>query len=271
MAWAEGVDVLYKFKSLAGDSRSYTLDIIENSRVYFSSPTQFNDPFDCAPRIDFAGDISDPRFLERLKQDEECMARESGMTEDELENLRAAEGVPVERMAEAARANILKELRQDTRVLCLATESRHPLMWSHYASSHTGICLHFSCMPGSLFGLARRVIYRKDRPGILIPLDAQPEGEISERMVFEKARFWDYEGEYRIVGHIGADWSQQFDSSNRVRFPPELLCGITLGIQITPSDRVDVLAVAASHRPAIRVWQAIESPAQFWLDVEKVQ
>jgi hypothetical protein len=270
ISWAEGLEVLYKFKSLAGESRGHTLDIIENSRVYFSSPSQFNDPFDCSPRIDFAQDIRDPSFVAQLREDEQRMARESGMTELELEKLRAAEGVPVERMAEAVRANILAELRRDTRVFCLTTELRHPLMWSHYASSHTGICLHFSCAPGSLFGLARRVIYRRDRPAILIPLKAQSEDEITERMVFEKAQFWDYESEYRIIGHYGVHWGHGFDSMSRVEFPPELLCGITLGMQITQPDRADILALAASHKPAIPVWQASESPACFWLEAERV-
>jgi hypothetical protein len=49
MAWAQGIATLYKLKSLTGESRDHTLDIIENSRIYFSSPEQFNDPFDCAP------------------------------------------------------------------------------------------------------------------------------------------------------------------------------------------------------------------------------
>ena len=44
LAWAEGHEKLFKFKSMSGPSRDQALDIITNSRVYFSSPEQFNDP-----------------------------------------------------------------------------------------------------------------------------------------------------------------------------------------------------------------------------------
>jgi hypothetical protein len=66
IAWAEGVDTLYKLRSLNVGAREHTLDIIENSRIYFPSPTQFNDPFDCYPPFDLAGDWRDPKFVEEL-------------------------------------------------------------------------------------------------------------------------------------------------------------------------------------------------------------
>jgi hypothetical protein len=46
----------------------------------------------------------------------------------------------------------------------------HPLLRSHYAGSHTGVCLHFRVAGGSVFGLARGVDYSKPRPPILIPM-----------------------------------------------------------------------------------------------------
>ena len=49
-----------------GEAREHTLDVIEHSRVYFSSPTEFNDPFDCFPRLEIRGDW--PEFLEGLPE-----------------------------------------------------------------------------------------------------------------------------------------------------------------------------------------------------------
>lgn len=48
-AWKLGADKLYKFRSLEGESKAWTLDIIQNSRLYFARPDQFNDP-STAPR-----------------------------------------------------------------------------------------------------------------------------------------------------------------------------------------------------------------------------
>src|SRR5271154_259445 len=69
-AWALGVDTLYKFRSLEGSSREHTFDIIQNSRIYFSRPEQFNDPFDCTPPFALAKSASDPDFVKELEEDE---------------------------------------------------------------------------------------------------------------------------------------------------------------------------------------------------------
>lgn len=271
-AWAQGIETLYKFRSLAPESRDYTLDIIANSRAYFPSPLQFNDPFDCFPPILLAGKTDDPEFVKELERDEAKMMAAAGIGPEEAAALRASQGVPVEKMAEAVRENIVKEIRADTRVLCLTVEQRHPLMWSHYASSHSGICLHFRCGPDNLFGLARQVLYVEERKAVLIPLERQTEDEIVDRLVFEKAKFWKYESEYRVIGHADrkVDWGETFDDAGRVSFPPESLRGITLGMRISDPDRASIIAIAATRKPAIPVWQARESPGRFWIDVERV-
>jgi hypothetical protein len=271
VSWAQGIDVLYKLRSLAPGSRDHTLDIIANSRVYFPSPLQFNDPFDCFPPFLLGGDVNDPEFVKELARDEARMIAESGIGAEEVAALRVSQGVPIEKMADAVRENTVKAIRDDTRVLCLATEQRHPLMWSHYASSHSGICLHFRCGPDNLFGLARQVLYVEERKAVLIPLK-QSGDEITDRLVFEKAKFWDYESEYRVIGHTDTtvDWGETFDESGRVAFPPESLCGITLGMRISDPDRATITAMAAAHKPAIPVWQATESHGRFWIDVQRV-
>lgn len=269
-AWALGVDTLYKFKSLQGDSREYTLDIIENSRLFFSRPDQFNDPFDCAPPFALAKDSSDPVFVKELEDDERRMAAESGLTTEQLEQLRGKEGVPVEKMADAVRANTLRQLHDDARVFCLSAEQCHPLLWSHYADSHRGICLHFSCGSGTLIGLARKVVCQVEREPILIPLEYQSADQLTQKMVLVKAAFWDYESEYRIVGHTRAPWGHSFDDKGRVSFPPELLCGISLGMRISDKDRADIMDLAASRKPSIPAWQAAEDGGRFWMRIERL-
>ena len=88
-AWALGVDTLYKFRSLAGPNReAHTFDVIENSRIYFSRPEQFNDPFDCAPPFALAKSASDPEFVKELEEDERRMSAEAGLTQAQLAELR---------------------------------------------------------------------------------------------------------------------------------------------------------------------------------------
>ncbi len=269
-AWALGVGTLYKFKSLNGRSKDHTLDIIQNSRMFFARPDQFNDPFDCAPPFTLARPVSDPAFIKELEDDERRMAAESGLTTAQLEELRGKEGVPIEKMAAAVRNNTIRQLHEDTRVFCMAAEQCHPLMWSHYADSHKGVCLHFACGSGTVIGLARQVNCSERREPILIPLHYQDEDKVTDKMVLVKAKFWEYEREYRIIGHASADWGHTFDDQGRVSFPPELLNGITLGMKISDSDRADIIAVTADRKPAIPIWQAMEDEGRFWMCVERV-
>ena len=249
-AWAWNIETLFKLRSLDSEARGYTLDIIENARLYFPSPEQFNDPFDCAPPFQLAGNMNDPSFVEELVREETQMALEGGLTPEALAKMRTSEGVPIEQMAAAARKHTLEALRRGTRILCLSAEQRHPLMWSHYASGHTGISLHFRCGPDNVFGLARSVTYHRDRKPVLLPLNRQTTDEIVERLAFEKAEFWEYEHEYRITDG-GPEWEYKFDGSNRISFPPELLCGITLGMRISEHDKRELLAIAAARKPSL--------------------
>lgn len=270
-AWAEGVQTLYKLRSLApGDARDHTLDILENSRLYFPSPAEFNDPFDCYPPFDLAGDWRDPQFAQELEQTQSAMIAERGLSEVEVAELRLKEGVPIEKLADTVREFTIRDLRRDTRVLCLAKEHLHPLMWSHYAASHTGICLQFRVTRDGLFGNARRVIYREERQPVLIPLPRQSEDEVADRLGFIKAQFWDYESEYRVIAWP-KDEGLRFDEQHRVAFDPELLCGITLGMKISAPDRDLMLSLAVARQPRVPVWQARENRGRFWIEVQPIQ
>lgn len=269
-AWIKGHEKLFKFKSTSGDSRNQVLDIITNSRIYFSSPEQFNDPLDCAPVFALAKPLSH-EFIKELLEDEAALAREAGKSEEEIEALRRAQGVPPQRIGAAVTERTRDELVKSARVFCLSASEVHPLLWSHYADSHRGICLHFRASPGSLFGLARAVDYRAERPPILVPLHYN-EDDIADAMVRVKGDFWGYEDEYRIIGHEGADVDWGATMVDRLcPFPPELLCGITLGMKTSPQDRKDLIVLAAKHRPEMAVYQAEEAKDRFGVEIFRIR
>jgi hypothetical protein len=270
MALALNVSRLYKCKSLAGPSREYTLDIIENSRVYFPTPPELNDAHDCRPIFRIDGDPSDEAFVRRLLDDELRAAHEARQNVEDLERLRAAEGVPVEQLAAAVTQNTYDALSHSIRVFSASAEQHQSLLWSRYANGHRGLCLHFHVAAGSVFGRARQVRYSPQREPILIPLDHQLLDEIPDRMVLTKAIDWEYEKEFRIVWDAGAEWEFPTDEAHRVSFEPELLCGITLGMSVSNADRAEILVIAARHEPPITVWQARENAEGIRMDFEPV-
>jgi hypothetical protein len=48
-------DKLYKYRSLAGDSRRYLEAILRDCKIYFASAADFNDPFDSRVHMTFGG------------------------------------------------------------------------------------------------------------------------------------------------------------------------------------------------------------------------
>jgi hypothetical protein len=52
MPWMERIRTLFKFKGFQDAQKEHVIDIIDNSRIYFSEPGSFNDPFDYAPWSD---------------------------------------------------------------------------------------------------------------------------------------------------------------------------------------------------------------------------
>ena len=46
--------ILYKYKNLSNSNNfEYTIDSLINKYLYFSRPSELNDPFDCQIQIDF--------------------------------------------------------------------------------------------------------------------------------------------------------------------------------------------------------------------------
>ena len=182
-AWIEGNHTLYKFKSLNDDSRDHVLDMVENSRLYFPRPAQFNDPFDCAPVFSFAKPLSDPEFLAELRAEEDRMIAQRGLTPAERLDLRNA-AVDVGQLAQLITTQTRDVLRDDVRIFCLSARLDHPLLWSHYADSHKGVCLHFVARPGSVIGGARAVKYRTERVPVLVPFGYNRNSpDIADKMV----------------------------------------------------------------------------------------
>jgi len=83
-----------------------------------------------------------------------------------------------------------KELSKTKGILCFSKTWRNPVLWSHYADGHKGICLGFDIPDHFLI----RVHYVKERLRV--------RGEITEEIMLKflttKFEHWSYEEEYRL-------------------------------------------------------------------------
>jgi hypothetical protein len=266
-AWYFGHDTLYKFRSFSGDSRKRVLDTIKNSRIYLPHPPAFNDPFDVSPVVMHGGNPYDPEYLREIQAEEARMHKAAGLKGCALDNRRKREGVSIHELPKAAEADLRRKLHDDVRVLCLTANRLHPLQWSHYADSHRGLCLHFRCRPGA-FGLARQVRYRKRRYPLRIPLRRQSGDRIMDRLVFNKADFWSYESEYRIIASESGK-AEPILKKGYMHFDPSLLVGITFGMEMPEKQRRALMAHARRHNPNIAFWEVVEDRNDFALIAQR--
>ena len=82
-----------------------------------------------------------------------------------------------------------EELSKSNGLLCFSKNWKNPVMWSHYADKHRGICLGFD-MPQVP---PTKVEYVKKR----LPKPAVFDETFMKRLLFTKFNHWKYEEEYR--------------------------------------------------------------------------
>jgi hypothetical protein len=256
-AWAEGHLALYRFMGLEGARFAYVEDVLQNSRIYFSSLDQLNDPADCRPIFKMAKSLLDPEFIKELEEGEKLMIAEESLTAEEVAKLRITHGVKVEDLADSITQHTQAMLQRATQIYCLSAAYSSAQMWGYYAEGHAGVCLHFDCNSGSLLGMARRVVYSEVREPILVPISYNNNDEVADRMVFAKAKTWQHEEEYRIVAHEGMVGDEfPIEAGRYVSFPQALLTGITFGSKITDAHRSRLLEIIAARKSPLRLFEA---------------
>jgi hypothetical protein len=194
---------------------------LRERKVFCSNPATLNDPWDCKP----------------------CFTTKSYLS---LDPVRMSAGV----QAEIERRGIY----------CLTPDPLCPLMWAHYAASHTGICLEFH-ISNLLFLRAQGVDYQVDYPEILT--EDMYTIETVEKILLTKSECWRYEQEFRILA------SPDLPEDNPVRLhdgylklQPLSLMSIIVGCK---GDYQAVQKVVDAEVPDLRVTQLIRAANQYSL------
>lgn len=128
-------------------------DVLVHKRLYFSDPSRFSDPFDCALGITFPNPEELTPVLENQwkkyflhlaeVQDENRTLEENQKVADKA----FAEGRHKDlKFIQEVTDNLREEIRsigKETGVLCLTSEDKSVMMWAHYADNHEGLVLRF--------------------------------------------------------------------------------------------------------------------------------
>ena len=192
----------------------YSLRAISEAEVHHTSPRLFNDPLDCNPTIQI--DISDSQLVALVK------TMMGPWTTDEqiakwLQSLAPSwdpdEGDwPVEMQKDYLRTQIVGRIKGlltqefgQKGVLSLCGQWNEPLLWSHYADQHKGICIEYdtSKWPVRTLGpvnySAPRSIRTIDLYRWKVDGHEPARQRVYDTYFFAKAREWEYEREWRDI------------------------------------------------------------------------
>lgn len=147
------------------------LTFYERGQIYFQQPEKFNDPWDCkAPKIIFPRSKT---FLKWLHYHISNGYKKDIVDAEWKKNESLSRG-EVRDKYRLLFEEALSYKRKNIGVFCLSFIPDSELMWSHYASSHSGYILHFQIVleeylsnPALIdFGIPIPVIYKLKRSNL---------------------------------------------------------------------------------------------------------
>ena len=121
----------------------YLFDSLINSEMWFSNPTDFNDPFDCG--IDMKINTSSQAEFQAYFKNH--LARH--FSEEELAHIDTS-NISREHF-EFLINKIARRVTERKGIACFLTTCGNLLMWAHYADSHKGIAMKFNVLGDTEF------------------------------------------------------------------------------------------------------------------------
>lgn len=291
LAQRDGVRTLYRFmrypplaSTSLGDirTRQHVLDLIQRGELYFASPGELNDPFEAAPHVRVPEGSPDERFAELSRLLREVYAQRLHWSEAQIAarecQLREEIAFGIyEVNRKALEDRWRSDLRSDYFMSCFSAVRDSILMWSYYASGHTGVCLHFDAAHVP-FASAQRVHYSSEYPAIEFPAGVLQAEKVFEVLLLTKSEVWKHEREYRILnapsGRAGAkrmlDDVLRWKSERVALLDSRHLEAVTIGAAMG-GEEIESIARACHDRPLkVALYRARTHASKFKLEFERI-
>lgn len=152
----------YRYRSV----NEYTIDSIKKAKIWFSTPNQYNDPFE------FHFKSGNEELINEIKK---------VLPEIDLHEVIEYQEQFYER----------RELsKKEFAICCFMENDESNLMWSHYADYHKGFCIEYDLSKACFFDFLYPVYYTKD----VIDLPKN-----YAKVCITKSEEWNYELEWRMI------------------------------------------------------------------------
>lgn len=248
--------LIYKYRAW---NNEFHRRMLSHSELFLSSPSRFNDPYDCG--LPFRQDPDDLDVI-KIKEKLESLAPK------QFPQLSA-----VQREIEVAKQ--LFHINQDPQTYFLenygfkreslnnmygvASLTPHPrnfLMWSHYADSHRGFVVGFDTptLVRQNFGAFAKVVYEDEIPFIsALDMDTN----LMHKLIYTKAKFWSYEDEYRLTSILRPN--------SKVYFTADSVREVHLGVFMDQKEKIKIIDMVKEKYPMAHVYDTILGKEKFEL------
>jgi hypothetical protein len=221
--------ILYKYRPMNSE---FTEDIFRECRMYYPAPSQLNDPFDCRFQV--------------------------SMINAPLQQFKNANGNDLRTFVEAW---FRDESKNDVCVFSLSATNSEPLMWSHYADHHKGICIGIKVPSDNELHQIRY----EHVPGTLYFADLFPTTRNDSRfkksiidILTTKGHEWSYEKEWRCI---------EFGGKGPRPLPNSLLQEVIFGCRTSESDKQLVKEWLGPRCGSVRILEARMKERAFELEI----
>ncbi|RYY86539.1 MAG: DUF2971 domain-containing protein [Chitinophagaceae bacterium] len=234
---------VYKYRSINENTKS----ILSNARLWFSKPSDFNDPFDC--QLVVQANNSEHDIATFLRKNAPSMS-----SKDVKKYSRHwSKNLPKWRNLINQTIN---EHINNAGICCFAGNCENILMWSHYSEAHKGICLKFDILADpEFFSIPLKVKYDTEYPKYDHVKDSS---NLVQHLIMTKSECWKYEEELRVLkDHFGP-----------VHFQKETLSEVIFGCNCPPNSIAEIKEILSDNfYPNIRLKKARTSKDSFKLEI----
>lgn len=227
----------------------YSLNNLNNNQLWFSKPTNFNDPFDTCFDFD-----EKSITLEVMKSVYKNNFPFNSSDVKEFLNIQ-----------KNIKKGLIKKQRkffESVGVCCFCKKEDNILMWSHYADQHRGFCLEFNTSD-PLFKELKPVSYSEIFPILnhQILTEDDKDTELT-KMLHTKYIGWKYEKEWRIVLPDRGD--------QLVTYQNESLTGIYFGARMKDSDKDLVKSILKNRNNSVKFYQCSLNSSLYKIDISSI-
>lgn len=205
--------------------------IITGSTIKLTSPSEFNDPYDCGVPIRYDL-LSEDDMYKLSKEKHPNCSEEFHQRQVKFAMTNTAKKLKAGKHDEMFRKEI-NYWKDVLGIFCASENYSNILLWSHYADNHRGFCVKLKS-EGIFYAagyMVGSVIYKDEIPELLpgYNKNMDEEHKTTIQQFFSKYSGWSYEEEIRFIG---------FKKANKiVEIDPQTIEAVYFGWSMPPEDK----------------------------------